>query len=75
MKTNWIVEFLNENDFEFQGLIGDNEVWRNNKQIFIIHPNTGIKLIYHLDMFDEHYTEDVIVGDIRNYDARQGSKL
>ena len=74
MKANWIVEFLQDHDFEYERNVGKNEVWRNQKQIMIIHPADGLKLIYHLEMFNEHYTESVIEGDIERYDYAQSFK-
>ena len=64
MKTPFIVEYLQSHDFEFERKIGENEVWRNSKQILVIHPITGIKLIYRIDMFGEHYPESVIDVDV-----------
>jgi hypothetical protein len=68
MKTQFIVEYLQSHDFEFERKIGENEVWRNKKQILVIHPITGVKLIYRLDMFNEHYDESVIDSDVARLD-------
>lgn len=68
---SFIVEYLQAHDFEFERLIGENEVWRNCKQVMVIHPTNGIKLIYRIDMFNEHYDESVIDGDVARLEYQQ----
>ena len=49
MKANWIVEFLQTHNYEFERKIGfdqESEVWRNKVNILVIHPQVGIQLMY-----------------------------
>lgn len=75
MKTNKISEFLVSNNYVFERNIGKNEVWRNNVNLIVVHPTTGIKLIYRLSFFNEHYTESVIEGDLKDHDELFSSKI
>ena len=75
MKPNWIVEFLGSHDFEYERNIGESEVWRNNSNLMVIHPDKGIQLIYKLCMFTADYTEAVIEGDLINQEATFASKI
>lgn len=75
MKTNWIAEFLASHDYEFERNIGENEVWRNKLNLIVVHPTSGIKLMYRLDLFNEDYTESVIEGDLIAHDRTIASKI
>ena len=75
MKQNWISEFLQSHDYEYERSIGDNEVWRNNVNLIVVHPTTGIKLMYRLDLFNADYTESVIELDLKVHDESIRSKL
>jgi hypothetical protein len=74
MKAQWIVEFLNDHDFEYERNIGESEVWRNNSTIMVIHPDKGIQLIYKIELFTEDYTEDVIELDLKNHEEKMSAK-
>ena len=74
MKANFIVDYLQDHGFDFERNIGENEVWRNCKQIMVIHPTEGLKLIYRMDLFNDHYTEAVIEGDIEIFDLNKLKK-
>lgn len=75
MKANWLVNWLQANDYEYERNIGENEVWRNKIKLLVIHPDIGVKLIYRLSMFNESYTESVIESDLKQRDEEIQSKL
>lgn len=72
---SWLVEFLQDHDFEYERNIGESEVWRNNFSIMVIAPKVGIQLIYKLSMFTADYTKAVIEEDLKNYNQNTGSQL
>lgn len=72
---SWLVEFLQDHDFEYERSIGESEVWRNNFSIMVIAPKVGIQLIYKLSQFTADYTEAVIEEDLKNYKLNIGSQL
>lgn len=75
MKTQWIAQFLQDHDFEYERNIGESEVWRNNSNIMVIHPDRGVQLIYKLSMFTAEYTEAVIEADLIAHEAAFASKI
>lgn len=75
MKANWIAEFLQDHDFEYEKNIGESEVWRNNTNIMVIHPDKGIQLIYKLSMFTVNYTESAIEKDLKALELTFVSKI
>lgn len=74
MKQDWLFNYLNDNKFNYERNIGESEVWRNSKYIYVVHPEKGIQLIYHLDLFNENYTESVIEIDLIAHEKTMASK-
>lgn len=75
MKPNWITEYLQCHDYDYERNVRDYEIWRNNVNIIVIHPIRGIVLMYRIDMFDEHYNESTIEKDIKTWESDMGSQL
>lgn len=71
MKPNWIVEYLNIHDYNYQRNHKDYEIWFNNLNLIVIHPEKGVILMYRLSINDISHIDK----DIEDWEIQMGTKL